>query len=143
MKFFILFLMAQFAVISPRPAILSSPTGAESIVGKWHTADKQGIVQIYQQQGHFFGKLIGGDPKRLDAKNPAESLRQRPLLGTVILQRCTFDGTGSWEDGTIYDPNNGKTYSCTLKLRNANTLELRGYIGFSLLGRTEVWTRLP
>jgi len=137
-----LLVMMHFALVTPHPPTFPLPAGAEAIVGKWRTADKDGIVQIYQQQGHFFGKLVAGDPKRVDAKNPAEKLRQRPLLGTVILQNTAFDGAGSWEDGTIYDPNNGKTYSCTLKLRNANTLELRGYVGFSLLGRTEVWTRV-
>jgi uncharacterized protein (DUF2147 family) len=53
-----------------------------------------------------------------------------------------FEFTGkSWEDGTIYDPNNGKTYSCTIKIKKANELEIRGFIGISLLGRTTVWTR--
>jgi uncharacterized protein (DUF2147 family) len=52
-----------------------------------------------------------------------------------------LDGN-SYEDGTIYDPENGKTYSCTIEMVNANTLNVRGYIGISLIGRTDVWKRV-
>jgi uncharacterized protein (DUF2147 family) len=63
------------------------------------------------------------------------------LIGLVILKDFAFNGKDKWEDGTIYDPNNGKTYSCVIRLKNESALEVRGYIGISLLGRTEVWTR--
>jgi uncharacterized protein (DUF2147 family) len=63
-------------------------------------------------------------------------------LGSVILSNFVHAGGNKWEDGKIYDPNNGKKYSCNMKLKDNNTLEIRGYIGISLFGRTEVWTRL-
>jgi len=53
------------------------------------------------------------------------------------------DGDGEWSGGTIYDPNNGKTYSCKLKLTGPDTLKVRGYIGISLIGRSETWKRQP
>ncbi|MEO1367538.1 MAG: DUF2147 domain-containing protein, partial [Acidobacteriota bacterium] len=60
-----------------------------------------------------------------------------------ILEGFEAEGDGEWSGGTIYDPNNGKTYSCTLELEGADTLKVRGYIGVSLFGRTERWTRRP
>ncbi|ALD19916.1 DUF2147 domain-containing protein [Hymenobacter sp. DG25A] len=119
----------------------STPT-AKAIVGRWQPADKRGTLEIYEHQGRFYGKVAGPTkPRRLDTHNPDPKLRTRPILGVVILQNFRYDGQGSWKDGTIYDPNSGNTYSCILKLRNANTLVVRGYLGISLLGRTVVWTR--
>jgi uncharacterized protein (DUF2147 family) len=61
-------------------------------------------------------------------------------VGTVILKDFKYSGK-TWEDGTIYDPKNGKTYSCIIKAKGLNNLDIRGYIGISLLGRTTNWTR--
>jgi uncharacterized protein (DUF2147 family) len=61
-------------------------------------------------------------------------------IHSVILKNFEFTGK-SWENGTIYDPNNGKTYSCNMKMKSPNELEIRGFIGISILGRTTVWTR--
>ena len=58
-----------------------------------------------------------------------------------ILKDFVFKGK-AWEDGSVYDPNNGKTYSCNMKLKSTDELEIRGFIGFSLLGRTTVWTKV-
>jgi uncharacterized protein (DUF2147 family) len=63
------------------------------------------------------------------------------VLGLVILTGFKFD-TDEWSDGDIYDPEKGKTYSCTLSLKDSGTLKVRGYIGISLIGRTEIWTRV-
>ena len=60
-----------------------------------------------------------------------------------ILEGFQAKSAEKWADGTIYDPNNGKTYSCTLELENEKTLKVRGFIGVSLFGRTERWTRKP
>jgi uncharacterized protein (DUF2147 family) len=61
-------------------------------------------------------------------------------MGLDILSGFKFSGGNIWEDGKIYDPKNGKTYSCKMTLEG-NELKVRGYVGFSLLGRTTVWTR--
>ena len=58
-----------------------------------------------------------------------------------VLKNFEYKGDGVWEDGKIYDPENGKTYSCKMTLRDSEHLDVRGFIGFSLLGRTENWTR--
>ncbi|MEO6849303.1 MAG: DUF2147 domain-containing protein, partial [Mucilaginibacter sp.] len=68
-------------------------------------------------------------------------LRTRPELGLELLKDFTFDGDDVYDDGTIYDPKNGKTYSCKMTLEG-NQLKIRGYIGISLFGRSEIWTRV-
>jgi uncharacterized protein (DUF2147 family) len=80
-----------------------------------------------------------GTPK-LDRENENEKLRSRKVLGINVIQGFEWDDD-EYEDGTIYDPENGKTYSCVITYENKDTLNVRGYIGFSLLGRTTVWTR--
>ena len=85
-------------------------------------------------------RLDNGKPI-LDKNNPDAGKQTRPVLGLVILTGFRFD-TDAWDDGDVYDPEKGKTYSCTMTLKDKNTLKVRGYIGISLIGRTEVWTRV-
>lgn len=123
-------------------------TNPDDIVGIWLNANGQGQIQIYKEGGKYFGKLFWlkepngpkGNPK-LDANNPDKSLQSKPLIGSLILRNFKYDD-GEWNSGRIYDPQNGKDYKCYIKLKDARTLSLRGYIGISLLGRTEIWTRV-
>ncbi len=129
------------ASLFQRPAPVAAPP-ADAIVGRWLTADKSGIIQIYARPGSYEGKVVGPvAPPRLDDHNPDLALRRRPLVGIVNLRGFRY-AEGAWTDGTIYDPNSGKTYSCTLRLPGPNTLTVRGYVGISLFGRTDTWTRL-
>jgi uncharacterized protein (DUF2147 family) len=122
---------------------IQAQTNTDAIVGEWLTQSKDGKILIYKQGTQYFGKIIGGNSEgRKDTNNPDETLRNQPLIGKVILNNFVFDGKSKWEDGTIYDPNNGKTYSCVIKLKSNNQLEVRGYVGISLFGRTDVWTRI-
>ena len=121
----------------------------DGILGTWYNTEKTGKVKIYKVGDKFFGKLVwleepndpdDGLPKR-DKENPDDKLAKKTLLGTVLLKDFKFDEDNVWEGGTIYDPENGKTYSCKMTLKDNNHLDVRGFIGFSLLGRTENWTR--
>ncbi|MDQ8005814.1 MAG: DUF2147 domain-containing protein [Pedobacter sp.] len=120
----------------------------DDILGKWLNPSGEGQIEIYKRGDKFFGKLAWikepndekGKPKT-DEKNPTESLRSKPLLGLEILKNFVFDD-GKWIDGTIYDPKSGKTYSCKISLKDANQLSIRGFIGVSLIGRTEVFKRV-
>lgn len=78
--------------------------------------------------------------EKLDAKNPDEEKRSRNLIGLTILEGFKYKD-GRWTGGTIYDAKSGKTYSAKMKLDDKETLNLRGYIGISLFGRTSKWTR--
>ncbi|MEA5458067.1 DUF2147 domain-containing protein [Arcicella sp. LKC2W] len=114
----------------------------DAILGEWLAESKDGKVLIYKQGEKYFGKVSSGkDGSKKDTHNPDAKLREQNIVGSVILKGFDFTGK-SWENGTIYDPNNGKTYSCTMKIKSANELEIRGFIGISLLGRTTVWTKV-
>jgi len=120
----------------------------DDVLGKWLNSSGEGQIEIYKRGDKYFGKLAWikepndakGKPKT-DEKNPTESLRNKPLLGLEILKSFVFDGD-KWVDGTIYDPKSGKTYSCKLTLKDANQLSVRGFVGVSLIGRTEVFKRV-
>ena len=93
----------------------------------------------------YFGKIVWlqstvDNKPMVDANNPDEKKRNQPIIGLIMLKSFEFDDD-EWDDGTIYDPENGKTYSCHLTLKDINTLRVRGYIGIPLFGRTEIWTR--
>jgi uncharacterized protein (DUF2147 family) len=120
---------------------------ADPIEHEWYNEAKTGKIKIYKaKDGRFYGRICwlkepdrDGKPKT-DYKNPNEARRNDPELGLLILKGFKKDGDNEYNDGTIYDPKNGKTYSCKIT-RNGDQLHVRGYIGFSLIGRTENWTR--
>ncbi|MEY4383600.1 MAG: hypothetical protein RI995_1142 [Bacteroidota bacterium] len=115
---------------------------SDHILGEWLSEPKDGKILIYKQGEHYFGKISWAKtPGKKDVKNPDISQRSKELLGQVILKNFKFTGE-AWEKGTIYDPHSGKTYDCILKLRDHNkTLDIRGFVGVSLFGRTSTWTR--
>ena len=120
---------------------------ADAVLGKWYNTEKDAQVEIFKEEGKYFGKIVwlkdpveNGKPK-VDKNNSDKSLRERPIMGMRLLNNFQFKN-GVWEEGTIYDPKNGKTYSCIIKRKDAKTLEVRGYVGFSMIGRTVEWTRV-
>ncbi|MES2653266.1 MAG: DUF2147 domain-containing protein [Bacteroidota bacterium] len=120
----------------------------DAVIGKWLNATSEGQVEIYKRSDKYFGKLSWikepndekGKPK-LDHKNPNTNHQTKPLLGLEILKNFIFED-GKWTDGTIYDPKTGKTYSCNLTLKENGQLNIRGYVGISLIGRSESWKRV-
>ncbi|WP_443939517.1 DUF2147 domain-containing protein [Pedobacter sp. MW01-1-1] len=119
----------------------------DAVIGQWLNPKGEGKIEITKRGNKYYGKLIwlkepneNGKPK-LDLKNPDESLRSKPLLNQEILKNFVYND-GKWEDGTIYDPKSGKTYSCTLSLKQNNILNIRGFVGISLIGRSEEFTRV-
>ncbi len=122
----------------------------DAVLGIWLTGSKKGHVQIYKQGTQYYGKIVWlkepNDPKtnqpKTDSNNPDPQKRRHPLLGLVNLRGFSYESGTVWEDGKIYDPENGKEYSCKLTLRGSNTLDVRGYVGISLIGRTDTWQRV-
>lgn len=117
--------------------------GSEAIEGVWET-EGGGYVQIYRDGDVWNGRVVGsrdGEP-RYDENNPDEDQRGRRLLGVIVLKGLEFAGDNEWEGGTIYSPDNGKTYDAQATLTEPDTLEARGYVGVSLLGRTQTWQRI-
>ena len=119
---------------------------ADVVLGKWWFPEKNGQMEVYRDGEKYFGRVIAYDkPEQLDEKNPDPKLRDRPFVGIIMLHDFVYDTKQEkWTNGTIYDGDTGKTYKCTLWFENNNQDELqaRGYIGISLLGRTEVFTRV-
>jgi len=121
---------------------------ADAILGTWVNPSGEDHILIYKKGDKYFGKLDWikfpsdeqGKPKT-DKNNPDDALKSRPELGLELLKDFKFDGDDVYEDGTIYDPKNGKTYSCKMTIQG-NQLKIRGYIGISLFGRSETWTRV-
>ena len=121
---------------------------AQRVLGAWYTEDQRARVEIYECEDGYCGKISSlkepnnpdGTPK-LDTENPDASLRSRPIVGTNILTGLEYEGEGEWDDGEIYDPESGKTYSCLMELKDENTLEVRGFVGLSLIGRSQTWKR--
>jgi uncharacterized protein (DUF2147 family) len=118
------------------------------IEGVWLNEDGDGWIELKIVSGELTGSIAGSPqdpdsakPPRLDDKNPDPALRSRSLLGLTILKGFRHEANGRWTDGQIYDPNSGKTYRGTITVIDDNTLDLRGYVGVPLFGRTETWRR--
>lgn len=126
---------------------------SDAIVGTWWNQEKTSKIEVYKSGSTYEGKIVwlkspfedGSTTKpNLDDKNPDESLRSREILGMVILKDLEWDDD-EWDDGTIYDPKKGDTYSCYAEFedeKDLNTLKFRGFVGISLIGRTSYWTRV-
>ena len=125
----------------------------DAVLGQWTTEGGKSRVEITKKEGKYFGKIVwlrepdyppddaeAGKPKH-DRNNPEAAKRSKPILGLDLLKDFRYSGKNSWSKGTIYDPENGKTYKCNMTLVGKNQLDVRGYIGISLIGRTTSWTR--
>jgi len=117
-------------------------------IGTWMNEDKEARFEIFKCGEKLCGKIAwmkeplrNGKPKT-DENNPDEKLRNRPIQGLVFMKDFAFIGDDKWENGTIYDPKSGKTYSCYMKMLGPNKMEVKGYIGISLIGRSQIWTRV-
>ena len=134
-----------FALIFSLQIIGNNP---DAVIGVWKNGEGTGMVQIFKKADKYYGKIVwlkvpnnpDGTP-RTDINNPDEKLRNTPLKGIENLRDFKYISENKWEEGNIYDPKVGKDYSCEIKMIDANTLEVRGFIGVSLFGRTDVWKR--
>jgi uncharacterized protein (DUF2147 family) len=118
------------------------------VVGEWYNAEKDAVITIFEEDNSLSGKITwmlhpndeDGNPKT-DPLNPDESLKSRPRMGMIMMNSFSHIEGNVWDNGKLYDPKKGKTYSGMITLKDANSLDLRGYIGFSFLGRSSTWTR--
>ncbi len=116
---------------------------ADKLIGTYATEGNKAKVSITKQGNKYIGTIIWSvTPGIKDKKNPDTALREKPLVGKVILKDFVHAGKEVWDKGTIYDPESGKTYSCKITRQSNGNLKVRGFIGISLLGRTSEWTRL-
>lgn len=149
MKKVLLILWVAAAFIGAENAGAQSAEG-DLLVGVWEPSHGKARVKVEKIADKYFGKIVWlrepNDPNtglsKVDRNNPDESMRQVPLKGYRLLKDFTYSGKKEWGNGTIYDPENGNTYSCVIKARDENTLDIRGYVGVKTFGRTDVWQRV-
>ena len=116
-------------------------------LGYWLTGEGEAVVHIQNcKDDTLCGSLywIANKDRLYDTENPEEELRTRPLCGLKILYdfRQDDDEPDEWEDGHIYKSDDGDTYSGTIRVETQDRLYLRGYVGISLFGKTQTWTRV-
>lgn len=148
MKFRICFV---FILLSATTAFGAAPS---EVLGHWQTEGNSSEVEIYRCGDKLCGKVSWlknpnyvnskdgpVDTPKTDRKNPDPSLRNRPIIGLQVIDGLTAAGENRWDKGVCYDPESGNTYKCKVRLASPEHLEVRGFIGFSLLGRTYTLTR--
>jgi len=120
----------------------------DAILGSWINSTGEAHVDIFKKGEKYFGKIswlkTNKDEKgivKTDLKNPDPKLRSKPILGMEMLRNFVYED-GKWTDGKIYDPKSGKTYSCNMNIKDNGELNMRGYIGVSIIGRSETWKRV-
>lgn len=132
----------------------SCGAGSPDVIGAWKTAGNSSKLEIFTCGEKLCGKVVWmknpnfidandgpvGAPK-FDRKNPDPALRNRPILGLQVIEGLTVAGNGTWEHGKCYDPESGNTYRCKMHMTSPDRLEMRGYVGIPLFGRTYSLTR--
>ena len=146
-------LLAALAVLAFGLISFTLPTQGtpgDELLGVWEPSNGRARVKIDRIGSKYYGRIVWliepndpetGEPKT-DKNNPDADLQNVPLKGYPMLKHFVYQEDGTWADGTIYDPLNGSTYSCTITMTDENTLDIRGFIGVQALGRTDVWKRL-
>lgn len=128
---------------------LFAAPGEDDILGIWANSSNKAHIHIYKSGGKYYGKIIWlknpndpvtGKPK-LDKRNPDEKAKTKRILGLLVLRDFKYDDN-EWKGGKIYNPEDGKEYKSYLKLNENKELAVRGYFGFSFIGKTEKFTRI-
>ncbi|MCL9805614.1 DUF2147 domain-containing protein [Flavobacterium amniphilum] len=122
---------------------------AQSVIGKWKTVDdktgkSKSVVEVYESNGKIFGKIVEiFDETKRDRKcEKCEGAdKNKPVLGMVIIRGLKKDDD-EFNGGKILDPESGSMYKCSLKLEGKDKLTVRGYMGISLIGRSQTWIRV-
>ena len=122
---------------------------SQTVFGKWKTIDDEtgqakSIVEVYEKGGKVYGKVV--EILRAEHKKDVCSKcdgadKNKPILGMIIINGLEKDGA-EYNGGTVLDPENGKKYKCYITLESPDKLKLRGFIGLSIMGRTQYWTRV-
>jgi uncharacterized protein (DUF2147 family) len=115
-------------------------------IGLWKNEDA--TFEIFENDGKLGARIVAlKEPKtpegkeKTDIHNPDQSKQNRPIIGLVFMSGFNRKSDTRWDNGTIYDPKSGSTYSCFMELVSTDRIKVRGFIGISLIGRTDVWTR--
>lgn len=130
-----------FVVLPAANAFAATP-----VEGLWLTENKRSVIEVKDCDGKMCGNvywIIEGGMQQ-DSKNPDETKRNAPMCGLQIMWGLERedDAGKEWEDGKIYKADEGDTYDADIELKDDGTLHLRGYMGLSLFGKSQTWTRV-
>ncbi len=139
MKKFSIALIITFLITSFSSKINSKviTEDSEKIVGIWFTDDKTSKIQIYKNNNQYFGKIIW-----MSSIESKEELKVKPKIGYQIFRKFTFEGKNVWSGGQVSDPRSGMTVSGKMTLKDENTLNVRGYVGTPMFGKTVILLRV-
>ena len=131
--------------------VLNAQNAGDVIKGVWMNGEETAMIRIFKAtNGSYAGRIVWlKEPidletkkPKLDKKNPDSEKINLPVLTLINLKGFSYNENDKvWENGTVYDPKNGKEYSCKMELKSENVLEVRGFIGLSMFGRTDTWVR--
>ena len=130
------------------PLLMAMPmqaaNAATDVEGLWLTENKRSVIKVEECDMGLCGTIhwIIEGGMQFDEKNPDKEMRDRPMCGLTILWGFEQDGMNEWEDGKIYKADDGDIYSSELELEDDGTLEVKGYIGLSFIGKSQNWTRV-
>jgi uncharacterized protein (DUF2147 family) len=123
------------------------PADAASPIGLWKGADA--TFEMFESEGRLSAKIVAlSEPmtaegkEKTDIYNPDPTKRNHPIIGLIFISGFTKKSDSHWENGTIYDPKSGKTYSCFMDLKEPDKIKVRGFIGITQIGRNYIWTRV-
>ncbi len=127
---------------------VNSQNNSDQIIGKWMSAENDLKVEVYKENGQYRAKVIwfvceaGHSMSEFhDTENPTPSLRSRPWLGLQVLSNLHYNGGVEWNNGYIYDPNSGHTFSSVCRLKDYNTLTVRGFWMYEWIGKNLTFRR--
>ena len=117
-----------------------------SPIGLWKGGD--GTFEMFETEGKLSARIVAlSEPKTAEGKektdiyNPDPSKRSYPIIGLVFISGFMKTSDTRWENGTVYDPKSGRTYSCIMDLQGPDKIKLRGFLGIALMGRNYFWVR--
>lgn len=135
-------------------AAVSWAEDGDALLGQWYSKKGDARFEFTKRDGKYYGHICWlkkpNYPKKdkkepgrpvHDRENPDPALRSRSLIDLELLKDFQYIGENQYENGTIYNPDDGRTYKAKLKVADSEHLHVRGFIGVSLFGGTTVWTR--
>lgn len=147
------FLAALLVLLPVLPAYLPAATAEAQLaspVGLWQPLDSagkpQGLIRIFEANGLYYGRVEPSSPD--DDRNArctrcTDDRHDQPIIGLLLLRHLKPEN-GEYVGGDILDPDTGRVYNCTLRLTNGGRdAVMHGYLGISLLGRSQTWRRVP
>jgi uncharacterized protein (DUF2147 family) len=124
-----------------KPAAKSANAGEAGIVGEWWTEKKEGRIRFSKyRDGTYTGVLTWSKHPRPDTENDNPKLRKRSIIGIILMWKLHYED-GEYEDGYVYNPEDGNVYRIDAKVIDRDKLKIHGYLGLSIFGQSQIWTR--